>query len=162
MGDGVVREPMRTSSGTEQESHDTRLPVVEGLEALVSLVAGAERPLYLRHSRGPDADSASVSRDYESGLTLPGLSATVLTPEPWWTRPLADWLARQICKYVEITDSADDRAAWVLSGRVSGRGPDHEPLLTDVTPMAWLSEATVEEARHRYTARFDVGRDSTG
>ncbi|HLU99514.1 MAG TPA: DUF6098 family protein [Thermobifida alba] len=147
---------MGTSSGTP----GARIRVVEGLDALAALVGGADRPLYLRHSRGPDADAAETSRDYESGLALPGLSATVLTPQPWWTRPLADWLARQICTYVELTDAADDRAAWVLSGRVVGRGPDHEPLLADAVPVARLSRAAVDQARDRYAARFDVGRGS--
>ncbi|WP_243742569.1 DUF6098 family protein, partial [Actinorugispora endophytica] len=144
----------------EPEPDGTDLPVIGGLAELAALV-GRSGPLYLRHSRGPRYDCRETSRDYESGLALPGLSATVLDPEPWWTRPLDDWLARQVCKYVEITEAEDERAAWVLSGRVCARGPDHEPLLTDVEPVAWLADSAVQEARERYAERFDVGRDST-
>lgn len=151
---------MGTPHETGTTSGNTELPVIGGLAALASLV-GSTEDLYLRYSRGPRYDRQSTSRDYESGLALPGLSATVLTPEPWWTRPLTDWLARQICKYVEITEAGDGRAAWVLTGRVCARGPDHEPLLTDVEPVAQLSRAAIDEARGHYRAHFDVGRDST-
>ncbi|WP_259608144.1 MULTISPECIES: DUF6098 family protein [Microbacterium] len=36
----------------------------------------------------------------------------------------------------------DDRIAWVLTGRIVGRGPDCEPLLDDVRPVAQLAPET--------------------
>ncbi|HYF45629.1 MAG TPA: DUF6098 family protein, partial [Acidimicrobiales bacterium] len=83
------------------------------LEELVAAAPG----LFLRWSRGPEADEDSLSRDHESGLVLPGLSVNPLTPEPWWTRPLGDWLARQLCQYGHLLEEADDeRVAWLLTG----------------------------------------------
>jgi len=38
------------------------------------------RQVYLRYSRGPEADAHQASRDYESGLELPGLSVIPLAP----------------------------------------------------------------------------------
>ncbi|MDA0564775.1 DUF6098 family protein [Streptomonospora sp. S1-112] len=128
--------------------------------ALVDLV-GARDGLYLRYSHGPEADANTQSRDYESGLDLPGLSCTVLDPEPWWTRPLEDWLARQVRKYADLGEAEEDRYAWILTGRVTARGPDHEPLLADVEPVARLDDAVVSRARDLYRERFDPGRDST-
>ncbi|GGM69869.1 hypothetical protein GCM10010106_15100 [Thermopolyspora flexuosa] len=143
------------------EDAEAGLPVVEDLDRLEALVR--ERPgLYLRYSRGPEADRDRPSRDYESGLPLPGLSVTVLSPERWWTRPLRDWLARQVCKYTHLAEADDRRRGWVLAGREVGRGPDHEPLVGDVRPVAWLGERAVAQARAHYRAVFDAGRDSTG
>jgi hypothetical protein len=34
----------------------------------------------------------------------------------------------------------------VLTGRVADRGPDNEPLVADVTPMARLTPSVLEEA----------------
>nr|WP_276206361.1 DUF6098 family protein [Thermoactinospora rubra] len=133
---------------------------MDSLEELEALVA--RRPgLYLRYSHGPDRDGEGPSKDYESGLELPGLSVTVLDAERWWTRPLRDWLARQVCKYAGLAEADEERRPWVLAGRVVARGPDHEPLLVDVEPVAWLSDALVEQARAHYHAVFDAGRDST-
>jgi len=44
---------------------------------------------------------------------------------------------------------------------VVGYGPDHEPLLVDVEPVAWLDPVVVEESHRRYHDRFDRGRDSS-
>jgi hypothetical protein len=139
-----------------------RLPVVRSLDELAGMVE-REPGLHVRISRGPDADAAKPSRDYESGLDLPGLSANQLRPERWWTRPLEDWLARRLCQYLHLLEEADDgRVAWVLTGREVARGPDHEPVLADPHPVAVLDRSVLEEAARRYRERFDVGRDSTG
>ncbi|WP_067964285.1 DUF6098 family protein [Nocardiopsis trehalosi] len=135
------------------------LPHLTSFAELVALVGARDR-LYLRYSHGPEADADTVSRDYESGLELPGLSSTVLDPEPWWTRPLDDWLARQVRKYAQLGEADEDRFAWVLTGRVVARGPDHEPLLVDARPVARLDDAVVRQAREIYEERFDVGRGS--
>ena len=144
---------------TSQTSTSADLPVVQSLEQLCSLVAP---DAFVRFSKGPRDDADATSRDYESGLDLPGLSVNPLKPEDWWTRPLDEWLARQICNYVHIAEESDDeRRAWVLTGRVTSRGPDNEPLVDDYEPVAWLSDEVLEEAKRLYEQRFDVASDST-
>lgn len=112
-------------------------------------------PVYLRYSKGYAADADSQSLDTESGLDLPGLSVNPLTPEPWWTRPLQDWIARQICQYKHLHEKGD-RHAWVLTGTCVGRGPDCEPLLTDVQPLGRLADELLTEAENLYEERFDA------
>lgn len=138
-----------------------QMPVVPDLDALVELARW--RPgLFLRQSLGPEVDMSTgkVSVDHESGVQMPGLSATTIDPEPWWTRSAEDWIARRICKYADLSD-VEGRHPWLLAGHVVGYGPDHEPLVSDVEPVAWLDPALVDEAREHYHARFDVARDST-
>lgn len=135
------------------------LPVLDSLAELADLV---EPGLFVRFSKGPDEDEGRTSTDYESGLTLSGLSVNPLDPEPWWQRPLEDWLARQLCNYVHLMEESDDeRRPWVLRGDVVARGPDNEPLVAEYEPVAWLSDAAIREAKRRYTERFDVAEDST-
>ena len=138
-----------------------QLPVVPDLAALVELVR--LRPgLYLRQSQGPAADlTGKASVDHESGVSMPGLSVTTIDPEPWWPRSAADWIARRVCKYADLTD-IEGRHPWLLTARPVGSGPDHEPLVVDVEPVAWLAPAVVDEARAHYHAAFTVARDSTG
>jgi hypothetical protein len=120
------------------------------------------REIYLRYSRGPEADAQQASRDYESGLELPGLSVVPLTPPTWWRRPVPDWLARQVCKYAHLTHGEPDRYAWVLAGRKVGLGPDQEPLIADPRPLAALNDDLLEQASRHYEQRFAVGKDSRG
>ncbi|SRR5690554_1773688 len=127
---------------------------------LVQAVDEHPGTVYLRYSHGPDADTdGTPSRDYESGVLLPGLSVTIVTPEPWWDRRTGDWIARRVCKYAEL-GANDDRRPWLLVGDVVGRGPDHEPLIGEFRPLAWLDRAVVDQARDHYHERFDVGRSS--
>jgi hypothetical protein len=93
---------------------------LEGLAGLLAL--GLD--VHLRYSAGPAADRDATSRDYESGLELPGLATVDLQPPDWWTRPAADWLARQICKYGHLAEQDPERHPWLLTGRVVGRGPE--------------------------------------
>lgn len=138
-----------------------RLPVVTQLDELAEITHGrVDR--YLRYSKGPDADAHQTSRDYESGLPLPGLSVVTLTPPRWWRRPDVDWFARQICKYAHLGQDGGERYPWILTGREVARGPDHEPLVADPRPLAILSESLVDQARKHYHERFEVGRDSRG
>jgi uncharacterized protein DUF6098 len=139
-----------------------RPPDVITVDTLAELAAIVREhgEIYLRHSLGPAADAHETSRDYESGLALPGLSAVPLAPPRWWSRPPQDWLARQIRKYARLAERGDGRYAWVLTGRVAGFGPDHEPLIAGVRPLARLADAALEEAQRRYHRRFEVGRDS--
>ncbi|MBW3611065.1 MAG: hypothetical protein KY438_06000, partial [Actinobacteria bacterium] len=96
-----------------------------------------------------------TSRDYESGLELPGLSTNPLDPEEWWSRPLEDWLSRRLCQYAHLADQeGNDRQAWVLEGTVVGHGPDNEPLVELRRPVAFISDEVVAElgdflGRHR-------------
>lgn len=135
--------------------------VIDELDELTELVTGGDE-LYLRYSAGPERDAEQPSRDHEAEVDLPGLPVTTVRPEQWWTRPAADWVARRVCKYLDLAETADDRFAWLLTGRVAGEGPDHEPLIADPEPVARLGDRLIEQARDRYHARFDVGRMSTG
>ncbi|MCP2636096.1 DUF6098 family protein [Microbacterium sp. HD4P20] len=126
------------------------------LEDLVDVVRRHDRA-YLRYSEGPSNDREG-SVDTESGLTLPGLSVNPLHPEQWWTRPLEDWIARQVCQYRDLQQKNPDRFAWVLSGVEVGRGPDCEPLLREVTPIARLDDRLLDEADRRYKVRFRAGQ----
>jgi hypothetical protein len=139
---------------------DTHSRELDSLAALEMELGPA--PLFLRYSEGPDADASERSIDAESGLELPGLSVNPLDPEPWWTRPTADWLARQLCQYMHLGDRNPDRLAWVMRGRVIGRGPDCEPLLVDAEFVARLTDALLTEAEQRYRARFNAGRGPEG
>ncbi|WP_460943154.1 DUF6098 family protein [Okibacterium endophyticum] len=133
------------------------MPVFDRLAELVELVEG-EPGLFIRYSRGFDHDVNTGSIDTESGLELPGLSVNPLSPEPWWTRPLRDWLARQLCQYKHLQDKNPERHAWVLRGRCVGRGPDCEPLMVDIVEVARLSDRLLAEAQAAYEERFDAGR----
>jgi len=82
----------------------------------------------------------------------------VLTPEPWWTRPTKDWVARRLCKYDELLN--EERFPWVLTGDVVGSGPDHEPLVRMREPVLRVGGLALAEARELYEARFHVGQNS--
>lgn len=133
------------------------MPELTHLDELARLVA-AHPGLHVRYSKGPESDADGRSIDTESGLQLPGLSANPLDPEAWWTRPLEDWLARQLCQYKHLAERNEERYAWVLRGPEVGRGPDCEPLIADVDPVARLSASLLAEAEQRYQERFDAGR----
>ncbi|KUI30005.1 DUF6098 family protein [Mycobacterium sp. GA-2829] len=134
------------------------LPVIDSLDDLVELVT-RQPDVFLRYSEGPQTDShATASCDYEADVLMPGLSVSAIAPQPWWPRPAEDWIARRIRQYAQLHESG--RFAWVLTGRVVGCGPDHEPLVTDVRPIAALGKRTLAEAAALYRQRFNVGRDS--
>lgn len=137
---------------------DDAMPTIKSLDQLEQLV---EPDRYLRVSSGPDEDAGGTSTDYESGLELPGLSVNPLTPEVWWTRPLREWLARQMCNYVHLAEEAPDRHAWVLAGEIVARGPDNEPIIGRFEPIAWIADEVLDEAKELYEQRFDVAEDST-
>lgn len=154
-----MREQDGAVGGAERPQGHAGMPRVDTMAELAGYVREAA---FLRFSRGPDEDRGTVSRDYEAGVDLPGLSAEELAPPSWWEGEVEEWLARQVCKYLHLREEADDdRYAWVLRGRMVARGPDREPVLTDIEPLAWLSEDALDEAQRIYEARFDVGSDST-
>jgi hypothetical protein len=70
-----------------------------------------------------------------------------------------DWVARRLCKYSELGEEAQ-RFAWVLAGRVVGNGPDHEPLVDAVRPMACVSTVALDQAKRLYQERFAVSQNS--
>lgn len=114
--------------------------------------------LYLRFSHGPDVDADEpCSHDYEAGQDMPGLWRP-RSPEPWWTRPTEDWVARRLCKYADL--GQDERYPWLARGELVGRGPDHEPLIRVIAPVARIGSAVVNHAAAHYEAHFDVGRSS--
>ncbi|WP_231641716.1 DUF6098 family protein [Saccharomonospora sp. NB11] len=132
----------------------TDMRTVRTLAQLAELVDSGDAP-YLRYSPGPESDARHSSNDHESGLTMPGVSANPLEAPGWWTLPLEDWLARRVCQYLRELD--EGARPWVLSGRQVDFGPDNEPLLVDIQPVAWLAPELVDEARERYQSRLNAG-----
>ena len=130
--------------------------LVDGVDELADLLGALGAPAFIRFSAGPDADADHPSEDGETGIPLPGLSVNTLDPEPWWDRPAREWLARRVCQYAHLAD--DERFAWVLTGRVVGRGPDNEPLVVDVVPVARLGGRLLDEARRIYRTSLRPGR----
>lgn len=119
---------------------------LRSIEELAALCR-TSRHLYLRVSRGPDADDRARSIDYATGLTLPGLSAIPLHPPDWWRgRPDEEWAARQVSSYAHLV--RDGTGIWVLRGHEVGRGPDNEPLVEVDEPIGWLDDGLVAEAQH--------------
>lgn len=146
---------MRSTPGTSADVFEA-----EALASLYQLEGLLRRypRLHLRYSEGPVADSRARRIDAESGLELPGLPAHPLQPEDWWHRPVADWIARQLRRYRHLRQREPDRFAWVLTGWVTGRGPDCEPLLGDVVPVARISDSLLDEAEQRYRELFGSGK----
>lgn len=133
-------------------------PRLDRLGQLVELLGRYEQ-LYVRFGNHPSGQQGG-SIDYESGLRMPGLSANRLRPPDWWTRPLEDWLARQICQYVHLLDRSSEHEGWVVHGTEVGHGPDDEPLLSDVEVVGRVGRDLLDEADRTYRHRFDQGRVS--
>jgi hypothetical protein len=128
---------------------DEKIPVLRCLAELASLVRSSSG-LHVRWSKGPEADQGvTASRDGLTGVRLPGLSANPLDLEPWWAdRPVELWVARRLYDYSHLPrEKGSGVRPWLLRGRVEGRGPDNEPLLRAVEPVAWIDEAVIEEAQ---------------
>jgi hypothetical protein len=134
---------------------DPGMPELTKLDQLVELME-LDLRLFLRYSPGPAADAAHPSVDHESGLTMPGHSANPLSPPEWWTLPPQDWIARSICQY--LRELSEGSRPWVLTGDVTDFGPDNEPLLVNVQPVAWLGRELLDEARSRYSERMNAGK----
>ncbi|MFI8189155.1 DUF6098 family protein [Streptomyces sp. NPDC085946] len=125
------------------------LPVVRTLAELTDLVEGSEG-LYVRWSRGPAIDLPDVSSmDDLTGVRMPGLSANPLGLEPWWEdRPVRLWVARRLHDYAHLPhEKGPGVRPWVLTGKEAARGPDNEPLVTDVRPKCWIDDQVIEEAQ---------------
>ncbi|GAA3635536.1 hypothetical protein GCM10022267_22690 [Lentzea roselyniae] len=120
------------------------LPTITDLAELVGLLGD---DVYVRWSKGPDADAASTSRDSLTGVELPGLSASPLRVEPWWgDRSRKLWVARRLFDYRHLRDlRGPDVRAWVLRGAEVGRGPDNEPLVRCLEALAWVADSALSE-----------------
>jgi len=120
---------------------------VATLDELAGLAERRPR-LFVRWSRGPDADTTGTSSDDLTGSRLPGLSASPLAVESWWEgRPLRLWIARRLHDYSHLEhDKGPGVRPWILEGEELGRGPDNEPLVADVRPVAWLADEVIAEA----------------
>lgn len=126
---------------------DDDLRVLHTLDELVDLVRDRQ-DLYVRWSQGPHRDRRGSSLDELSGVPLPGLSASALGVEPWWgDRDRTIWVARRTYDYAHLPVRRRGRIRpWVLEGRLCGRGPDNEPLVENVRPVAWLGESLIKDA----------------
>ncbi|MFF8811672.1 DUF6098 family protein [Streptomyces pactum] len=126
------------------------MPVLARLDDVVDLVRRTREPLYVRWSKGPQADLGSTtSTDDLTGVPLPGLSVNALKVEPWWgDRPLRLWVARRLYDYCHLRrEKGPGVRPWVLTGRELARGPDNEPLLAEVAPVAWIDAGVIDEAQ---------------
>ena len=111
----------------------------------------AEGPgLHVRFSRGFAADLEDGGIDQETGLELPGYAARPLDPEPWWTLPTVDWIARQLSRGPAPRPGS---FAWLLRGRVVGRDADGNPLLADVEVVGRLADSLLAVAHRVWSAR---------
>ncbi|MEV6607181.1 DUF6098 family protein [Kutzneria sp. NPDC051319] len=135
------------------------MPVVPDLAGLVDLVRSVNDDLYVRWSHGPDVDGDGMSsRDGLTGVPLPGLSANPLRVEPWWgDRSLRLWLARRLYDYRHLRDLRGPGVRpWVLAATERGRGPDNEPLVVDVRPLAWIDDAVLAECEQEVASQHSA------
>jgi hypothetical protein len=115
----------------------------------------AEAPgLHVRFSAGFAADLEAGSVDPETALELPGYAARPLDPEPWWTLPAEEWIARQLAR--AACSRPEGCFAWLLRGSVAGRSADGEPLLTDVEVVGRLADSLLDDAERVWRQRFDA------
>lgn len=129
------------------------LPTIRSLDELADLVKGRD-DLYVRWSRGPDADHGGTSRDELTGVELPGLCANPLAVEDWWEdRPLRTWVARRLYDYRHLRERRGAGVhPWVLAGEELGRGPDNEPIVRCEEAVALIDDAVVAAADEEITA----------
>ncbi|ANB04047.1 hypothetical protein SAM40697_6841 [Streptomyces ambofaciens] len=131
----------------------TAMPTLTSLDDLVRLL-GRRQGLYVRWSRGPEYDLVTgCSSDELTGVRLPGLSASPLDVEDWWgTRSVRVWVARRLYDYCHLPRVRDPGTRpWVLHGAEQARGPDNEPLVTNVEPLGWIAGEVITKARRIIT-----------
>ncbi|MFE7646051.1 DUF6098 family protein [Streptomyces phaeoluteigriseus] len=126
------------------------LPIARSLAELADLVI-RQRGLFVRWSRGPGTDLGAVASSIDdlTGIRMSGLSANPLDVEDWWEdRSRTLWVARRLYDYAHLPhEKGRGVRPWVLAGRETGRGPDNEPLVTDVRPLCWIDGSVIEAAR---------------
>jgi hypothetical protein len=58
------------------------------------------------------------------------------------------WVARRLYDYAHLPhDKGPGVRPWVLTGKEIARGPDNEPLVTDVRPLGWIDLQVIDEAK---------------
>jgi len=122
---------------------------IDSLDELAALMEGRRPDLYIRWSRGPEVDlDRQASRDELTNVELPGLSANALAVEPWWgDRSRRLWVARRLYDYRHLrVRRGPGVRPWVFVGDELARGPDNEPLVRCLEPVAWIADAVVDEA----------------
>lgn len=129
--------------------HDANRPVqVDLWPDLLRLVEESE-PLHVVRGRCRPARGGGV-QDEESGCLLPGVPVLRLTPAPWWSGPLEDWVARQLSHH--LVGRSETSVVPLLRGREVGRGWDGEPLLASVEVVALVGPPALLRARRHYRA----------
>lgn len=138
---------MHDRRNLDHEEQMAGMPTVTTLDEVIRL-ARQHPHLFVRWSRGPDADTAGASSDDLTGIVLPGLSANPLAVEPWWgNRPLRLWIGRRLYDYSHLEhEKGPGVRPWLLEGHVQGRGPDNEPLVECERPVAWIAGQVIDEA----------------
>ncbi|MEU3936322.1 DUF6098 family protein [Streptomyces sp. NPDC029044] len=78
-----------------------------------------------------------------------GPSAGPLGVEEWWQdRPVRVRVARRLHDYAHLPhDKGPGVHPWVLAGKEAARGPDNEPLVTDVRPLCRIDRRVIDEAK---------------
>lgn len=120
--------------------------LAEVIELVLQLEA-AGQPLYVRYTRSLAADRRGgwQSTNHQTGRAEGGLSVNNLVwdaclyvnqPE---NKPRD--IATALTEYIYLGGRP-----YLLTGREIGRGADNEPLLTDVSPVAWVGPAALAEA----------------
>ncbi|RKN45619.1 DUF6098 family protein [Streptomyces hoynatensis] len=107
--------------------------------------------LFVRWSKGPrfDLHGPAGSADELTGAPMPGLSVSPLHIEHWWPGSVRLWVARRLWDYSHLQhEKAPGVAPWLLHAREIARGPDNEPLVDRVEPLAWIADEVIAEARH--------------
>lgn len=130
--------------GKAMPTHET----LDAVHALVKAHHASGRPLYVRYSRGPQADAKGGYRstNHASGTREAGLSVNNLISD---VLPNArNDIAQRLHEYSYLVPQGGaGTRAWLAHGREVGRGADNEPLLADVTPLGWVGEEAAREAR---------------
>lgn len=122
------------------------MPTLHSVREVVAVLEEFGSDLYVRWSKGPEADVGFQSRDDLTGVSLPGLSASALAVEEWWKdNELELWVARRLYDYGHLRERRK-ATPWLLVGEEVGRGPDNEPLVTCKRPIAWVGTDAIAEA----------------
>lgn len=136
-------------SVANREHAGERLVAITTLDELVALTS-TTHGIFLRYSSGPAADMSDCrSRDRESGIDMPGVVVTPLSPEPWWPRSVEEWVARRLHRSCGW-DEEPGRFPWLLTGTVVGHSLDLEPLVAQIRPLARIDRSVLDEAAHLY------------
>jgi hypothetical protein len=64
------------------------------------------------------------------------------------------WLARRLYDYRHLSEQRGPAVRpWVLAGQEQGRGPDNEPLVVCLRPVAWISDGLLRESERIVAAQ---------